>query len=153
MKKYRSKDIIVKTSADIFIPFALIFGFYIILHGNLSPGGGFQGGVLVASAVVMLYLGYGFKKASTAIRPEVLHKNEAVAAVCYVLLALLGLFMGLALCDNIFSDMGAIGDLFSAGTISLMNYAVGYKVLTGVGFLLLLMLGLLADNEEEDSHE
>lgn len=151
MKKgIKVKDTIVKCMADFMTPFSLIFGFYIILHGPISPGGGFQGGVLVAGAAVLLYLGYGYKTTTKAINMEFIRKNEAVAAILYVLLALCGIFFGVKFCQNVFFDNGAVGDVISAGTIGFMNMAVGYKVLTGVSFLLLLMLGLLAPETEDE---
>lgn len=150
-KNIEVKNVIVKTSADVFLPLALVFGFYIILHGHLSPGGGFQGGVIVAVAVILLYLGYGYDTTVKAIKPEFIRKNEAVAAVLYVVLALLGIIMGANFCRNVFFDNGGIGSLVSAGTIAFMNDTVGYKVLTGVAFLLLLMLGLLGNEDEEEN--
>ena len=82
---------------------------------------------------------------------EVLRVNEALGAILYALLGACGIFLGVRFCQNIFYDSGAIGDLTSAGTITFMSYAVGYKVLTGVGFLLLLMLGLLAPGSDDDA--
>ena len=151
------KSIIVKCGADMMLPFAVVFGIYIILFGTVSPGGGFQGGVMVAAAAVLLYLAYGYKTAKSAINTEVLRVGEAAGATLYVILGLCGLFIGSVFCQNVFYDNGAVGDLISAGTITYMGYSVGFKVLTGVGFLVLLMLGLLApgaddadDDEEED---
>lgn len=157
MKKYKEgiseKHVIVKCGADKFLPFAITFGMYIILFGTVSPGGGFQGGVIVASAALLLYLGYGFKTASKAINTEVLRVNESCGATLYVILGLCGLFLGANFCRNVFYDIGKVGDLISAGTITFMGYAVGYKVLTGVSFLLLLMLGILAPDGDEDEEE
>ena len=51
--KLKRKDIIVKCRADIFMPLAAMFGIYVIMHGDSSPGGGFQGGVLAASAFLL----------------------------------------------------------------------------------------------------
>lgn len=151
LKSYiKSKDVIVQTAADVFLPLALVYGFYVILHGHISPGGGFQGGVIVAAAVILLYLGYGYGVTAKAIKPEFIRKNEAVAAVCYVILALLGIFFGANFCRNVFWNNGEVGSFISAGTISFMNYAVGYKVLTGVSFLLLLLLGLLGVRDDEE---
>ena len=152
-----SRNLVVKTGADFFLPFAVIFGLYIILFGTVSPGGGFQGGVMVASAVLLLYLAYGYQTASKAISLNVLRVNESVGATCYVLLGFLGLVLGMRFCQNVIFK-GEVGDLLSGGTITFMSWSVGYKVLTGVGFLLLLMLGLLApgsdaDDEEEDDEE
>ena len=149
-KGIEQRNIIVKCGADMMLPFALVFGLYIILFGTVSPGGGFQGGVIVASACLLLYLGYGYKTARSAINMEVLRVNEAVGAVLYTLLGVCGVFLGVRFCQNVFFDSGAVGDLTSAGTITFMSWAVGYKVLTGVGFLLLLMLGMLSPDDDEE---
>ena len=149
-KKWKRDDLIVRSLADSYLPIALVLGFYVILHGNISPGGGFQGGVLAASGVLLLYLGYGFRGIATAINMERMHRLEAVGAIAYVLFAMLGIFAGYNFCRNILWNSGSIGDLWSSGTIALMNYAVGFKVLTGVGFLLLLVIYLLGTDE---SHE
>ena len=138
------KNIIVKCAADKFLPFSLVFGIYIILFGTVSPGGGFQGGVIVASAALLIFLGYGYQTASDCIKSEVLRVSESLGATLYVLLGFLGIFAGACFCRNVFFNDGAVGDLISAGTITFMGYSVGFKVLTGVAFLLLLMLGLLA---------
>ena len=148
------KNVIMKCGADMMLPFAVMFGIYIILFGTVSPGGGFQGGVMVAAAAVLLYLAYGYNTAKQAINTEVLRVGEACGATLYVILGLCGIFLGANFCRNIFFDNGAVGDLISAGTITFMGYSVGFKVLTGVGFLLLLMMSLLApdaDDEEEDA--
>jgi len=149
----KEKNIIIKSGADKFLPFALVFGIYVILFGTVSPGGGFQGGVIVASGALLIYLAYGFEIAKKAINSEVLRVNEAIGASLYVLLGACGLFFGANFCRNVFYNVGAVGDLISAGTITFMGYAVGYKVLTGVSFLLLLMLGLLAPDADEDDNE
>lgn len=147
------KNVIVKCGADMFLPFAIVFGIYIILFGTVSPGGGFQGGVMVASAVILLYLGYNYQTAKNAINTEVLRVGEASGAILYVIFGLCGLFVGANFCRNIFFDNGAVGDLISAGTITYMGYSVGFKVLTGVGFLLMLLLSLLAPDASDDEEE
>ncbi|MBR3296581.1 MAG: MnhB domain-containing protein [Firmicutes bacterium] len=148
----KEKNIIVKCGADAIMPFSLMFGFYIICFGTISPGGGFQGGVIVAAACILLYLAYGHKTTTTAINEEFIRVNEAIGAVLYVLLGFCGLFIGVRFCENVFYEFFNIGDPLSAGTITYMSYAVGYKVLTGVGFLLLLMIGTLigGDDDEEE---
>lgn len=144
------KNIVLKCAADILCPLALVFGFAVILHGQLSPGGGFQGGVIVASAVLFLFTGYGYRITARTLSANALKKNEAVGASCYVALALVGLTAGAEFCSNIFFPKGHLGDFVSGGTIMFMNYAVGYKVLTGVGCLLLILMSLLAPDEETD---
>lgn len=152
-KNIKEKNIIAKCGADVFTPLALVFGFYVILHGHLSPGGGFQGGVLIGAAIILLYLAYGHEVVSKVFHNEFIRKNEAVGAVCYTFVALLGIFGGYNFCRNVLYDFGNVGDLISSGTIMFMNWSVGYKVLTGVGFLLLMMLGLLSSDDDEDEDE
>jgi len=52
--KYKTPDLFV-TFARLVYPLLLVFGFYIIINGHLSPGGGFQGGALAATAILILY--------------------------------------------------------------------------------------------------
>ena len=146
-KNIKVKNIIPKCGADALLPFALMYIFYIILHGHLSPGGGFQGGVMMVAVVVLLYMGYGYKAASGSINKHFMHKFEGFASVVYVALAMLGVAYAGNFCYNALSQSGNIGELWSTGTIFLMNAAVGAKVLTGVAVLALSMLGLLAAEE------
>ena len=150
-KGIRRHNIIVKCGADMMMPFALVFGIYVILFGTVSPGGGFQGGVIVSAACLLLYLGYGYRTACECVNMEVLRVSEAFGAVIYTLLGACGVVLGLRFCQNVFFDSGAVGEMTSAGTITYMSYAVGYKVLTGVGFLLLLMMGLLAPDGDDEA--
>lgn len=143
------KNIIVRCAADRLLPFALTFGIYIIIYGTISPGGGFQGGVTVASAILFLYLAYGYNETALEVNPEVLRINEAIGASIYVILGLAGILTGMNFCRNWLYDIGAVGDVISAGTVTFMGYTVGYKVLTGVGFLLILMLGLLGPDSAD----
>lgn len=152
-KGITEKNIVIKCGADMLLPFAIVFGIYIILFGTVSPGGGFQGGVMVASAAVLLYLGYGYNVAKNAINTETLRISEALGATLYVLFALCGLFLGANFCRNVFFDNGAVGDLISAGTITFMGYSVGFKVLTGVGFLLMLLMSILAPEDANDEFD
>lgn len=144
------RNIIVRCGADRILPFALTFGLYIIIYGTVSPGGGFQGGVTVASAILFLYLAYGYDKTTLTVNPEVLRINEAIGASIYIMLGLAGILTGMNFCRNWIFDNGAVGDVISAGTVTFMGYTVGYKVLTGVGFLLILMLGLLGPDASDE---
>ena len=141
------KRIIQRCGCDAILPFALVYVLYIILHGHLSPGGGFQGGVLMAGIVIMLYLGHGFEATVDALSYHTLHRSEGVASVVYVALGLLGVAVGAQFAQNVLYTHGAIGDLYSAGTIFWMNVTVGIKVITGVGSIALLMLGVANEKE------
>lgn len=144
MKKFKKKSVIVKSASDMFLPLACVFGCYVVLHGHLSPGGGFQGGVLIASAILLVFLGYGSTKIKQTFSEHKLHSSETIAEILYVVIALIGVFTGLGFCFN-FVFAGQRVD-----TSVLMNHAVGYHVMGGIICLLIMMLSLLTPDEKED---
>ncbi|MCR4404806.1 MAG: sodium:proton antiporter [Candidatus Acetothermia bacterium] len=133
----------------------LIFGFYVIMHGHLTPGGGFQGGAVVASGFALLIVAYGAKGAG--LKERLLSVVESGGALIFVGLAFLGL--GATFFYNFLAAGGGVvfnelvppgpnpGDLNTAGTLPLMNWAVGLKVLAGLGSIVLLLA--LFPSEEE----
>lgn len=147
-KNIEVKNIIAKCGADKILPFVFVYMFYVILHGHLSPGGGFQGGVLMVAAIAFMYMGYGYEGTAKCINRGFLHKFEGFASIAYIFFAMLGVLGGAYFCQNIIFDHGNIGDLYSSGTIFYMNLTVGAKVLAGVGVLGLSMLGLVAATDD-----
>ena len=146
-KKKRAKSIIIRAAADLFTPFAITYGCYVVFHGNSSPGGGFQGGVLIASVVLLVYLGYGLRGVRRRFNTHKLHSTETISELVYVGTALMGILLGTNFCMNyIFSGNGGESSL-------LMNHAVGYHVMAGISFLLVLMLSLLDNEETSDDPE
>ena len=109
-----------------------------------SPGGGFQGGVLIACAILLVFLGYGSTKVHKTFNEHKLHSSETIAEILYVVIALIGVFAGLGFCFN-FVFAGQKID-----TSILMNLAVGYHVMAGIVCLLIMMLSLLDREEKED---
>jgi multicomponent Na+:H+ antiporter subunit B len=105
----------------------VLFGIYVVTHGHLSPGGGFQGGVALASALLLVYLAGRFVTYERLGPESYIEVAEGAAAAAYVGIGLAGLALGGAYLDN-FVPLGKIGDLFSAGTIPLINAAVGLEV-------------------------
>lgn len=148
----RIKRVIQRCGCDAILPLALVYIFYIIFHGHLSPGGGFQGGVLMTAVVILMYLGHGYDVTVRALSFNRLHKAEGLAATVYVALAMMGVAVGAQFCQNVLYTYGAAGQLYSSGTIFWMNVTVGLKVITGIGSITLLMIGALAgkdvDNQE-----
>lgn len=150
----KALGVIVRYGANLFLPLACTFGGYVVLHGDSSPGGGFQGGVLIASAVLLVFLGYGSQKLSTTFKESFLHSSETVAEIMYVVIGLIGVIVGLNFAANF------VIDTFNIETAVLMNHAVGYHVMASVGCLLIMMLGLLSstegvaeDHDEEEEEE
>ena len=149
-KKWKRDDLIVRSLADSYLPIALILGFYVILHGNISPGGGFQGGVLMTAIIILIYLGHGYEATCRALNVELLRRTEGLAVTLYIAIAMLGVVFGAQFCQNVAFENGNIGDLISSGTIAWMDEAVGLNVLCGVGVLSLSMLGLLSARDVDN---
>ena len=133
---------VVGRSLDLVFPLTMMYMCYIILHGHLSPGGGFQGGVLIVGVILMLYFANGYEATAKTLSFNLLHEAEGVASVAYVALAMMGIAVGAQFCENILFTHGNIGELYSSGTIFWMNLTVGIKVITGIGSITLLMLGI-----------
>jgi multicomponent Na+:H+ antiporter subunit B len=113
----------------------VLFGIYVVAHGHLSPGGGFQGGVVLATGALLVYLS-GEYVTLRRVSPEVLTDlAESVGAASYVAIGLLGVAAGATFLANVL-PLGQPGALLSAGTIPLINLTVGLEV--AGGFVLLL---------------
>ena len=146
MKKRR--DSILISCTNLVLPILLTLGLYIITHGHLSPGGGFQGGVLIAGAIAIIYIGYGFKGVNKGIAANTFKIAEDIGALGFIILAFIGLVGSGVFFGNILKK-GNPGDLFSSGSIFLMNFAVGFKVFAGISFLILIMITNLKSKGEE----
>jgi multicomponent Na+:H+ antiporter subunit B len=113
----------------------VLFGIYVIAHGHLSPGGGFQGGVVLATGALLVYLS-GEYVTLRRVRPEVLiDLAESAGAAGYVAIGFLGVAAGATFLANVL-PLGQPGALVSSGMLPLINLTVGLEV--AGGFVLLL---------------
>ncbi|OPL07865.1 MAG: cation:proton antiporter [delta proteobacterium ML8_F1] len=123
-------NFILRTGSKVVFPLILVMGAYIFIHGHLSPGGGFPGGSMIASAILLMYLA----DEDFRVRIDDFKKTEGIAGAMYVLLGLVGLMISNYFLSN-FLDTGTVGTLFSAGIIPVVYVLVGLKVgseLTGI---------------------
>jgi multicomponent Na+:H+ antiporter subunit B len=117
----------------------ILFGIYIVVHGHLTPGGGFQGGVILASAGALAYLA-GRRAGARRVRAiQWLEREEGLGAAGFTLIGFGGLVFAAAFLEN-FLPAGDPGSLLSGGTIPLANISVGIEVL---GAFLLILSELL----------
>ena len=118
----------------------LVLGIDIVLHGHLTPGGGFQGGVILMAAVLLVYLG-GTHIRLGRVRPlEVMEAAEGVGAAGFAVIGLGGVVLAGAYLEN-FIPPGQVGYLISGGDIPLLNIAVGLEVMGA----LLVVIGEFLD--------
>ena len=131
---------IVKTIVRFVGGIIVIFGIYLVLHGHLSPGGGFAGGVILASALVLLMLAYGKDVALKELSHSRASLFESIGALLFLIIALSG-FAGGYFFLNVLPK-GQPFKIFSAGIIPLCNIAVGIKV-SGALFAAFVVLVLV----------
>jgi multicomponent Na+:H+ antiporter subunit B len=105
----------------------VIFGFYIGLHGQLTPGGGFQAGVILATALFLIYLAENTEAFQRLTSHALVEIIEAVGAGAYALIGLAPLCFGLPLLTNAL-PLGITGDVFSSGNVGLISATVGIEV-------------------------
>lgn len=141
-------DIIVKVIARFMIPFIQVYGLYIIIYGHLSPGGGFAGGAIVATSLILYILAFGLTLENKRLSDEWTRVLESGGTLFFCFIGLLGIFLGsnfLANNDAGF-HLGNYGDLISGGSIFLLTVAIGIKVSSS-------MISLFSHFLEEDKDD
>lgn len=123
-RKLRKNSEILKTAATVLFPLMIAFGVYIFINGHLSPGGGFQGGAVIASAVILMLLAFP----NAPINHKVLTILESTSGLVFVVLGALGAVIGLGFLDNTILPLGTFGKLVSAGAIPVIYSFIGLKV-------------------------
>jgi multicomponent Na+:H+ antiporter subunit B len=113
----------------------VLLSVYITAHGHLTPGGGFQGGVIAATALLLVYLGADYVVLERVRPISLVTGAKAFGGAAFVLIGIGGLIAGGAYLEN-FLPLGNPGELVSAGTIPALSFAVGFEV--AGGFVLLL---------------
>jgi multicomponent Na+:H+ antiporter subunit B len=106
---------------------SIVLGIYIVTHGHLTPGGGFQGGVILAAALLIVFLAGEFLALRIVAPHATLEAVEAFGAASYALIGVGGLVFSGVFFKN-FIALGTAGNLLSAGTIPLSNIGVGLEV-------------------------
>jgi multicomponent Na+:H+ antiporter subunit B len=116
-----------------------LYGVYVILHGTVTPGGGFQGGAIAASSFVLIYLGEGYSVSRDVLHSEVLAAVEGLGGLVFAMAAMVPLAFGYAAVQNVL-PLGSWKDLYSGGLMVIMNAAVGVAVIGSFGVLLVEFL-------------
>ena len=140
----KGMTIIVKTISSWVKVLIFLFGIYIIIFGHLTPGGGFAGGVILASSYVLLMLAFGREFAEKNLSLPAVSKLDCVGAFAFAVIAILGLVLGSSFFVNFLYQKYLPGEalnLISAGTIPLSNIAIGLKVAASL-FLVILTLSI-----------
>ena len=123
VRKTEPASLILYTGCRLLFPLILVFGSYIFIHGHLTPGGGFQGGAIIASGFLLIYLGCHERR----INRVASNLAESLGGLVFVVIGLFGLIFGGYFLLN-FLPEGTANALFSAGIIPIIYIAIGFKV-------------------------
>jgi multicomponent Na+:H+ antiporter subunit B len=123
---------LVRNGAAILFPLISIFAAYIIMNGHLSAGGGFQGGAIIASGVMLLLLA----NPEYLVDHDFLGVTESLAGVLYVLAGIAGLIFAGGFLDSRMLPLGQFGAFFSAGAIPIISVLLGVKVGCELGVII-----------------
>lgn len=120
----------------VLLPFIYLFGFYVMIYGHLSPGGGFAGGSILAAGMILEHV--LFREAAQRPTPLTARLTRLIAAA----LLLYGLIKGLHFFNPPHSGfhipVGIAGTLFSGGTLMPLNLLIGVTV--GAAFTTIAIL-------------
>jgi len=147
---------IVRTGANLLYPFILIFGLYVIMHGHLTPGGGFQGGAVVATGVALVIVAYSFEEVTSMTKKVGMKARESIGLLLFIGAGVAALAAGAPFFSNVLANSGLLfgqtvpagpnpGDLNTAGLIPIMNVAVGIEVWGGLAIIVLYMLSSIPE--------
>lgn len=127
-------DIILQNIARLLIPIALMFGFYVVLNGHLSPGGGFSGGAIMGAALILYSNAYGAEAIQKFFTYKTFNTVIVSALSFYAIAKSYSFYTGANHLHSIIST-GTPGNIISSGLILPLNIAVGVIVMcTMYGF-------------------
>ena len=141
----KGMTVIVKKTTQLIAGMVFLYGIYVIVHGHLTPGGGFAGGVIMAGSFILLILAYGsdFMNLTKEESGTTMYENLAILIV--VFLAASGLLFGTRIFFLNWLPKGTVGQLVSAGMLPLYNIFVGIEVAASI---LTIFLALIIFKEE-----
>jgi multisubunit Na+/H+ antiporter MnhB subunit len=154
----KGMTVIVKTVSSWVKVLIFLFGIYIVVFGHLTPGGGFAGGVILASSYVLLMLAFGHEFAEHSLSLPLASKLDCAGALLFLAIALFGLCYGAAsffynfIEQQYLVEKDAAFRLASAGIIPLSNIAIGLKVGASL-FLVILLLSMFRPKPSEKPKE
>ena len=134
------ESLIIETAIRIMVPFIQLFGLYVIVHGHYSPGGGFQGGVILGASFILIGLGYDFKTSLIRMKEKTNIILGNLGALIFTGVALL-----CALTGGLFLDYSALDKLIPLGAIEWRSFGI-FLVEVGVGLAVMsIMVSLFWD--------
>jgi len=139
-------SLIVKKVTQLMAGIIFLYGVYIMLHGHLTPGGGFAGGTIVAGSFILLIVANGIRVFGLHREEQLSSAAESIAILVFLLLATAGMLMGAMWFFRNYLPHGTLGNIASAGVIPIYNLVVGTEVAAA---LLTIFLGFVIFKAED----
>jgi len=124
-------SLVIQTVTRMMLPFLLMFGLSLIVHGHLTPGGGFQGGVVIGATFILLGLSFNKEEGRRAAPDGAIKVLASSGISIYIIVGMMGMIGGFNFLTNQwmrFPPVGELGELFSGGTLFWINIGVGLTV-------------------------
>jgi multicomponent Na+:H+ antiporter subunit B len=86
--------LVLRVVSKLLIPFLLLFAFYVQMHGDFGPGGGFQAGAIAAAAIVLYALIFGRRAAEKAVPLRIMETGVPLGVLIFAGVGIVNLFMG-----------------------------------------------------------
>lgn len=142
------ESIIIQTICRILIPFIQLFGLYVIAHGHGSPGGGFQGGCILAASFVLIVVAFGLQEAKRRFSEKLVNLFSSIGVFIYAWTGWMALLLGAN-----FLDYGRLSKILPADPVHARYYGV-FAVEVGVGITVMaIMVSLFIDLVTGGEHE
>jgi multicomponent Na+:H+ antiporter subunit B len=147
-----SQDVIVKTLARLLVPFIVIYALYVVMHGHHSPGGGFQGGVILAASFVLLAISQGLDKIRQRLSEKTAGILSSLGVFIYAGIGLLCLLLG-----GKYLDYGKLSKLLSvepaqARSLGILGVEIGVA-LAVMAVMCLIVFTIFSVDEDSGGDE
>jgi multicomponent Na+:H+ antiporter subunit B len=135
-KDWVPSDMIIKTVCRILIPFIQIYALYVVAHGDFSPGGGFQGGVIFGSSLILMAISYNLKTLVNRVTEKFLSIFAAAGVLIYVGIGVAAMLMG-----GHFLDYGMLAPLLPSdpGHIRALGM-LGVEIGVGIAVMAVMVI-------------
>lgn len=122
---------VVGTVIKKIVPFMVMYGLYVIFHGEVSPGGGFQGGVILGASFVLYVIIFSYKESEKKMPSDTLRIINTLGPFLFVFVGLIGVITGYAFLANKVIKViphGIEGTLFSSLPLLLIELGIGFGI-------------------------
>ena len=137
--KNSGMSLIVKTISRLISGLIFLYGIYIVAHGHLTPGGGFGGGMILASSFILMVLSLGSERKLSERFKLNSSLAESLGILIFWFLAIFGLILGSIFFLN-FLGKGRPFHLLSGGIIPLCNIGIGLEVAGAISAVFIIFI-------------